>query len=156
MINQIGSCEMGSWLWKLIATTAWVGLFAAAHPAFAEFKVCNQSVGVYNVAVGAERDQRFSTEGWWVMPANSCIIPIKEELDQLKLRYVYVYAETVTGDSVFQGNWEMCVDTKRFKIEKTEAEPWNCWVRGFKAVKFLEVDTNQAKSWTLFVRPGKN
>ena len=23
-------------------------------------------------------------------------------------------------------------------------------------VKFLEVDTNQAKSWTLFVRPGKN
>ena len=65
---------MGSWVWKLAATTAWVGLFAAADPAFAEFKVCNQSVGVYNVAVGAERDQRFSTEGWWVMPANSCIV----------------------------------------------------------------------------------
>ena len=147
---------MDSWVQKLAVTVICGCTFAGAEPAVAEFKICNQSVGVYNVAVGAERDQRFSTEGWWVMPANSCIIPIKGDLDQLKLRYVYVYAQTVTGDSVFQGNWEMCVDTKRFKIEKIEGEPWNCWVRGFEMVKFLEVDTAQAKSWTLFVRAGKN
>jgi uncharacterized membrane protein len=147
---------MGSRGSKLAATTACVVTLVTTHPALAEFKICNQSVGVYNVAIGAERDQRFSTEGWWVMPANSCIIPIKEDLDQLKLRYVYVYAQTVTGDSVFAGNWEMCVDTKRFKIEKAEGEPWNCWVRGFKNARFLEVDTSQSKSWTLFVRPGKN
>jgi uncharacterized membrane protein len=147
---------MDYWVQKLAVTVICGCTFAWATPAVAEFKICNQSVGVYNVAVGAERDQRFSTEGWWVMPANSCIIPIKEDLDQLKLRYVYVYAQTVTGDSVFQGNWDMCVDTKRFKIEKIEGEPWNCWVRGFETVKFLEVDTAQAKSWTLFVRAGKN
>jgi uncharacterized membrane protein len=135
-----------------ICAVAWAG----ARPAFAEFKICNQSVGVYNVAIGAEADQHFNTEGWWVMPANSCIIPIKEDLDELKLRYVYVYARSVAGDSVFEGNWEMCVGTKRFKIEKIAGEPWNCWVRGFEAVKFLEVDTGEAKSWTLFVRPGKN
>ena len=127
-----------------------------ALPAHAEFKVCNQSVGVYNVAVGAEINQHFTTEGWWVIPANSCIIPIKEDLDQLKLRYVYVYAEAVTGESAFQGSWNMCVNSKRFKIDKIGDEPWNCWVRGFMQVKFLEVDTGDSKTWTLYVRPGKN
>ena len=148
--------KMASFVRKLAAAAICGCALAGARPAAAEFKVCNQSVGVYNVAIGAETNQRFSTEGWWVMPANSCIIPIKEDLDQLKLRYVYVYARDVTGDSVFEGNWEMCVGTKRFKIEKIAGEPWNCWVRGFETVKFLEVDTGQAKSWTLFVRPGKN
>ena len=125
---------------------------AAAH---AEFKVCNQTVGLYNVAIGAEVQQKFTTEGWWPLPANSCVIPIKEELDQLKLRYVYVHVESVTGESAFDGNWDMCVDTKRFKIEKIVNEPWNCWVRGFIQKKFLEVDTGDSKSWTVFVRPGK-
>ena len=125
-------------------------------PARAEFRVCNQSVGVYNVAIGAERDGQFATEGWWVMPANTCVVPIKEDLDQLKLRYVYVYTQTVTGLGAVQGNWDMCIDTKRFKIEKITGEPWNCWVRGYEQVKFLEVDTADSKSWTLFVKPGRN
>lgn len=152
----IGECQMGSR--ARILVVAWIcgGALADPRPAVAEFKICNQSVGVYNVAVGAEMDQRFSTEGWWVMPPNSCIIPIKEDLDQLKLRYVYVYAQTVTGDSVFQGNWPMCVDSKRFKVDKIQGEPWNCWVRGLQTVKFLEVDTGQSKSWTLYVHPAKN
>jgi len=126
-----------------------------ASPAHAEFKVCNQSVDVYNLAVGAEIDQQFSTEGWWVLPANSCVIPIKEDLDQLKLRYVYIYARTVTGESAFQGGWDMCVDTKRFKIDKIAGEPWNCWVHGYEQVKFLEVDTGETKSWTVYVQPSK-
>ncbi len=147
---------MRIWARALTAVYGAVGVWVWAPPAHAEFKVCNQSVGVYNVAVGAETNQRFSVEGWWVMPANSCIVPIKEDLDQLKLRYVYVYAETVTGESAFQGSWDMCVNTKRFKIDKIGNDPWNCWVRGYKQVKFFEVDTSQSKSWTLFVKPGKN
>jgi uncharacterized membrane protein len=127
----------------------------AAPAARAEFKVCNQSVDVYNLAIGAEINQQFDTEGWWVMPANTCVVPIKEDLDQLQLRYVYVYARTVTGESAFQGGWDMCVDTKRFKIDRIAGEPWNCWVRGYEQVKFFEVDTGNTKSWTLYVRPPK-
>lgn len=123
-------------------------------PALAEFKICNQTVAVYNVAIGAEKDQKFSTEGWWILPANSCISPIKEDLDVLRVRYIYVYATAVTGESAFIGNSDMCVDTKRFKIEKIPNEPWNCWVRGFEFAKFKEIDTGTAKSWTVFIRDG--
>lgn len=133
---------------------ALVCLIGVSRPARAEFKVCNQTIGLYNVAIGAEIDQRFHTEGWWALPANSCVIPLKEDLDQLKLRYVYVHVESVTGESAVEGNWDMCVDTKRFKIERIAGEPWNCWVRGFVQAKFLEVDTGEAKSWTIFVQPG--
>ena len=139
---------------NLILAMGLAGFFGLTGPARAEFKVCNQTVGLYNVAIGSEIDRRFYTEGWWALPANSCVIPIKEDLDALKLRYVYVHVESVTGESAFDGNWDMCVDSKRFKIERIAGEPWNCWVRGFIQTKFLEVDTGEAKSWTVFVRPG--
>ena len=127
-------------------------MVTASDSARAEFKVCNQSVGLYNIAIGAEIDRKFHTEGWWTVPASGCVTPIKEDLDQLKLKYVYLYATTLNGDSAFDGNWEMCVDTRRFKIEKITDQPWNCWVRGFQQVKFKEIDTGTAKSWTVFLR----
>lgn len=122
--------------------------------AWAAFKVCNQSIALYNIAVGAEINQKFNTEGWWTLPANSCVTPIKEDLTDLKIRYIYLYATTVTGESAFEGEWDMCVDTKRFKIPKIPGESWNCWVRGFQAAKFQEINTGDAKSWTVFVRGG--
>jgi uncharacterized membrane protein len=128
-------------------------LFSPA-PAHAYFRICNQSVAPYNIAIGAEISRKFHTEGWWTLPANSCVTPIKEDLDALKLKYVYVYAMTAAGDGVLDGEWEMCVDTRRFKIEKIPGQPWNCWVRGFQQAKFSEVNTGTAKSWTLFIRGG--
>ncbi|WP_158554885.1 DUF1036 domain-containing protein [Methylovirgula sp. 4M-Z18] len=129
------------------------GTFLGQHgAAYAAFKVCNQSVSLYNVAIGAEINNKFSTEGWWILPANTCITPIHEDLSALKLRYVYIYATTATGESAFEGNWDMCVDTKRFKIEKDQNQPWDCWVRGFEQVKFKEIDTGDSNSWTIFIR----
>ncbi len=129
-------------------------ILALTNPVRAEFKICNQTVAVYNVAIGAEKDHKFSTEGWWILPANGCISPLKEDLDAIRVRYVYVYATTVTGESAFLGNSQMCVDTKRFRIDKIPDQPWNCWVRGFEFVKFKEIDTGSAKSWTVFIRNG--
>ena len=41
---------------KALAVAAFAGTWqAGASPALAEFKVCNQSVEVYNVAIGAEQ-----------------------------------------------------------------------------------------------------
>ena len=123
-----------------------------ADDARAAFKVCNQSVTLYNVAIGAQTGDTFRTEGWWTLPASTCVTSIKEDLDALKLRYVYVYATSATGDSAFEGNWDMCVDTKRFKIEKIQGQPWDCWVRGFVQAKFKEIDTGNTSSWTVFIR----
>ena len=135
-----------------LAAVVWI--WCAGGDAWAAFKVCNQSIALYNVAIGAEIDQKFNTEGWWTLPANSCVTPIKEDLTDLKIKYVYLYATTVTGESAFEGEWDMCVDTKRFKIPKIPGESWNCWVRGFQVAKFREIDTGDAKSWTVFVRGG--
>ena len=135
----------------LALAVSFAGLTGTAE---AGFKVCNQSVALYNVAIGSETNQKFYTEGWWTLPANSCVTPIKDDLDVLKLKYVYVYATTVTGESAFEGDWVMCVDTRRFKIEKIPDQPWNCWVRGFQEAKFKEVDTGLTKSWTVFLRGG--
>lgn len=141
------------WLHRLFATLV-VGFIAThSHTAQAAFKVCNQSVTLYNVAIGAEIAGKFATEGWWLLPANSCVTPIKEDLDELRLRYVYVYAQNAAGDSAFEGDWDMCVDTRRFKIERVQGQPWDCWVRGLVQVKFKEIDTGSSTgSWTIFVQ----
>ena len=137
---------------SLGAISVFFAQFSAAQPAHAELKICNQSIALYNVAIGATKYDKFYTEGWWTLPANSCITPIKEDLSLLKLKYAYVYATTVSGDSAFEGTLPMCIASKRFKIEKVPHEPWNCWVRGFKEVKFREVDTGDSGSWTVFIR----
>jgi uncharacterized membrane protein len=137
---------------NLLAVASLAVASQQGSPAQAAFKVCNQSIALYNVAIGAEINQKFHTEGWWTLPPNSCVTPLKEDLDALKLKYVYIHAITVTGDSAFEGNWDMCVDTRRFKIERVRGQPWNCWVRGFKLAKFKEINTGNAKSWTVFVR----
>jgi uncharacterized membrane protein len=147
LLNLRGTCCAASALAVLVTAVSGAWL-----PANAAFKICNQSAALYNVAIGAEIEQRFHTEGWWTLPSDTCVTPIKEDLDALKLRYVYVYATTVTGDSAFAGDWPMCIDSKRFRIEKIQGQPWNCWVRGFEFARFKEIDTGQAKSWTLFVR----
>lgn len=141
------------WWWQQLCAAILAGIVLAHCPtAQAAFKVCNQSVTLYNVAIGAEIGGKFATEGWWLLPANSCVIPIKEDLDALRLRYVYVYASNATGDSAFEGEWDMCVDTKRFKVERVQGQPWDCWVRGLVQVKFKEIDTGNTSSWTVFIQ----
>ena len=156
--NSVLDASMTRWPMKqshsLTVVFALFGFVGITGSARSEFKVCNQTIGLYNVAIGAEIDRRFHTEGWWALPANSCVIPIKEDLDVLQLRYVYLHVESVTGEGAIDGNWDMCVDSKRFKIERISGEPWNCWVRGFIQTRFLEIDTGEAKTWTVFVRPG--
>ena len=151
-LTSFATCPK-TWFFTLfrVVFSAYFAILLPA-PAKADFKICNQTVAVYNVAIGAEKVQKFSTEGWWILPANSCVTPLKEDLDVLRLRYVYVYATTVAGDAVFTGNSDMCVDAKRFKIDKIPDQPWNCWVRGLQSAKFKEIDTGNAKSWTLFIR----
>lgn len=117
----------------------------AAGAACAEFSVCNQSFDVLNVAIGYEQDGDFQTEGWWSIGANRCVDVLREPL---QVRYIYVYAEDVFGQAVLEGNAGSCVDAKRFLIRGTA----DCWTRGHKEVRFLEVDTLAQARWTLFLK----
>lgn len=120
--------------------------FLSSSPARAQFAVCNQSLDVFNVAIGQEVNGLFQTDGWWTVGANKCATVIREKLSN---RYIYVYVTDVKSQPVLSGISTMCIDRKRFTIKDVN----DCWERGHIPVKFHEVDTQAVERWTLFLQP---
>lgn len=123
---------------------------AMPAPANAEFRVCNQTLNLFNVAIGRPvpndfQGDLFETEGWWTLAANSCTSLIKEPLES---SYFYLYGTDIYGEPAIVGSTDMCVATRQFTITDQK----DCWVRGYQRARFLEVDTKNAPSWTVFIR----
>ena len=127
-------------------------LLLGSTAAHAEFRVCNQTLNLFNIAVGHEQAGAFRIEGWWAVPANSCVSPIKEDLQELRLKYVYVHALSITGEDLLEGEWDMCIKPEKFVYVKQPGVDWNCWVSGYQMARFAEVNTGNAKSWTVMVQ----
>jgi uncharacterized membrane protein len=130
----------GNWL----AALALLLPLAASAPASADFRVCNRTKYLLNIAVGYGAGQEFATEGWWSVTPNSCARPIK---DQLAGRYVYLYATDVDAADVLAGSVSMCISRRKFKIYGIT----DCWRRGLQAVNFEEIDTLSSPDWTVFL-----
>lgn len=123
---------------------------AAAVPARAELKLCNQSFEVLNVAMAApEGAEGFSTRGWWRVAPNQCATLWRE---QLQSRYYYIFATDVFGNEVLAGSIPMCVAPRRFEISGQQ----DCLLRGYLDARFAEIDTEEQASWTVFVTPRPN
>lgn len=121
-------------------------LAGLALPARAEFRVCNQTLNLFNVAIGYPvAGNLFETEGWWTLAANSCTSLIKKPLES---SYFYLYGTDIYGEPAIVGSTDMCVAAKQFTIPDQK----DCWVRGFQQVRFLEVNTKNATRWTVFIR----
>jgi uncharacterized membrane protein len=127
-----------------IALLALVVALSAAPSAWADFRVCNRTKYLLNLAVGYLEGEEFATEGWWSAPPNSCATPIKRPLNG---RFVYLYATDVDAADVLQGTVSMCVGRRKFKI----AGIADCWRRGLEAVNFAEIDTLSGTDWTVFL-----
>jgi uncharacterized membrane protein len=126
-----------------------LGVLGPPHAA-AEFKVCNQTLSLYNVAIGIVKNDGPHTEGWWTVAANDCVSPITDDLTD---RFIYVLAINIYGDDAFRGDKEMCIDRHaHFQIVGAD----DCWLSGKEPAKFKEVDTHSASSWTVFIREGQN
>ena len=110
----------------------------------AQFAVCNQTFDVVNVAIGQYDRNAFETSGWWTIGPNQCANVIDEEL---RARYIYVFAQDVFGKTVLTGATPMCVAPDRFEIRGET----DCLVRGFLEARFHEVDTLRTERWTLFL-----
>ncbi len=121
-----------------------LSLFPGA--AAAEFKVCNQTFDVVNVAIGQYERDTFETSGWWTIGPNQCADVITTTL---RARYVYVFAQDVFGKSVLTGSVPMCVKPDRFEIPGET----DCLIRGYIEARFHEVDTLKSERWTLFLTP---
>lgn len=115
-----------------------------AWPAKAEFKVCNQSFDVLNLAFGQPSEFGFRTEGWWRVAPNQCATLIR---GALPARFLYLFATDVFGKSALPGVVPMCVAPRRFRIEGEN----DCLLRGYIEASFAEIDTGSARDWTVFV-----
>jgi len=120
-------------------------VLALSHlAARADFRVCNKTHALINIAVGTDAGEVFKTEGWWVATPGSCATPIR---GPLKSRYVYLYATDIDGVDLLAGTATMCIDRGKFTAFGVE----NCWRRGLQAVTFAEIDTLDSSDWTTFL-----
>ncbi len=119
-------------------------LVTFSTPARADFRVCNKTHALINIAVGTDAGEAFKTEGWWVATPGSCATPIR---GPLKSRFVYLYATDIDGVDLVTGTATMCIDRGKFVAFGAE----NCWRRGLQAVTFAEIDTLNSSDWTTFL-----
>ncbi len=120
-------------------------MVASPATVWANFQVCNQTLDVVNVSIGAWDTDAWETSGWWTVGPNQCANVIESTLTS---RYIYVYARDVFNASMLAGDISMCVDPGEFRIRGRE----DCLIRGHIAARFEEVDTRRSERWTFFIR----
>lgn len=112
----------------------------------AEFRICNDSFDVLNIALAEPWAGDWRSRGWWRIAPNQCAVPIRETLGA---RQYFVYATDVFGRSAIGGAVAFCVAPRRFAIEGAG----DCLLRGYAEAYFAEVDTGGEADWTLHVAP---
>ena len=115
---------------------------AAAQPARADFRLCNNTGSRVGVALGYKDAEGWTTEGWWNVSARSCETLLR---GALVARYYYIYAVDYDRGGEWSGHAFMCSREKEFTIRGTE----NCLARGYDRTGFFEVDTSEQRSWTV-------
>ena len=126
----------------LAAVPAVLLLAVTAHPALADFRLCNNTGGRVGVALGYKDADGWTTEGWWNISARSCETLLR---GALVARYYYIYAVDYDRGGEWSGHAYMCSREKEFTIRGTE----NCLARGYDRTGFFEVDTSEQRSWTV-------
>lgn len=126
------------------------GPFAAGEAA-ADLKLCNYTPSRVGIAIGYKNTQigQWITEGWWNVLSHSCETLIPGELDG---RFYYVHAVDYDRGGNWSGKNTMCIADKSFTIKGVK----DCEGRAFDAAGFYEVDTGEAKDYTIrLVDPGE-
>lgn len=117
-------------------------LALASSPALADLKLCNATTSRIGVAIGYQDARGWSTEGWWNIRSQHCETLLKGELPS---RYIYVHAIDYDRGGEWAGRSFMCTMERSFLIRDTK----DCEQRGHKRTGFFEVDTGDAKDWTI-------
>ncbi|MBL8883678.1 MAG: DUF1036 domain-containing protein [Hyphomicrobium sp.] len=129
-----------------VRRTAWaLGLalcLPGAHDARADLKLCNSTSSRIGVAVGYQDNTGWATEGWWNIASQTCETLLKGPVPS---RFVYVHAVDYDRGGEWGGKNEMCTADKSFAIRGVQ----DCAKRGYKRTGFFEVDTGEAKEWTI-------
>ncbi len=113
-----------------------------AGAAWADLKLCNSSTSRVGVAIGYQDNTGWATEGWWNIASKTCETLLKGAVPS---RFVYVHAIDYDRGGEWGGKNEMCTAEKSFAIRGVQ----DCVKRGYKRTGFFEVDTGEAKEWTI-------
>ncbi|MGE4371583.1 MAG: DUF1036 domain-containing protein [Xanthobacter sp.] len=123
------------------------GPVAMASTAHAELRLCNRTPSRIGIAIGYKDGESWATEGWWNISAESCETLIRGDLSS---RYYYLYAVDYDQGGEWSGRAYMCTRDKEFTIRGAR----DCLARGFERTGFMEVDTQEQKSWTVQLTTG--
>ncbi|HRD79071.1 MAG TPA: DUF1036 domain-containing protein [Hyphomicrobiaceae bacterium] len=121
---------------------ALVAATVMAWPALADLKLCNASSSRVGVAIGYQDSKGWATEGWWNIAPQTCETLLKGTLSS---RYYYIHAIDYDRGGEWGGGSFMCTAEKVFLIRGVQ----DCSKRGMKRTGFFEVDTGEAKDWTV-------
>jgi uncharacterized membrane protein len=119
-----------------------VAALLIATPASADLKLCNSTPSRVGVAIGYQDKEGWATEGWWNIASQTCETLLKGAVPS---RFIYVHAVDYDRGGEWAGKNEMCTGEKSFTIRGVQ----DCASRGYKATGFFEVDTGDAKEWTV-------
>ncbi len=119
-----------------------VMLLSGVTDARADLKMCNASSSRVGVAIGYQDPKGWATEGWWNIAAQSCETLLKGAVPS---RFIYVYALDYDRGGEWAGTNFMCTQDKSFAIRDVR----DCQRRGYRRTGFFEVDTGDAKDWTI-------
>jgi uncharacterized membrane protein len=125
-----------------VAVTAVALLVLGPAPAFADLKLCNSTSSRIGVSVGYQDPKGWATEGWWTISPQTCETLLKGAVPS---QFIYVHAVDYDRGGEWAGGNEMCTDEKSFVIRGVD----ECSKRGYKRSGFFEVNTGDAKEWTV-------
>lgn len=125
---------------KVVAASLALVLLPAA--AQADLRLCNDTSGRLGIAIGYQDGKGWVTEGWWTIAAQNCETLLKGRLNS---RFYYVHAVDYDRGGEWAGKSQMCTADQAFVIQGNK----DCEARGYSEAGFLEVDTNDAKDWTI-------
>ncbi|HSR80841.1 MAG TPA: DUF1036 domain-containing protein [Hyphomicrobiaceae bacterium] len=126
----------------MLTGAAVIGSLALAPPALADLKLCNTTSSRIGVAIGYQDPTGWTTEGWWNISAQTCETLYKGTLSS---RFYYIHAIDYDRGGEWAGKSYMCTADKTFTIRGVQ----ECGRRGYKSTGFFEVDTQEAKDWTI-------
>jgi uncharacterized membrane protein len=115
---------------------------ACVAPAAAELKLCNTTSNRVGVAIGYKDQKGWATEGWWNIPSQTCETLLNAAVPS---RFIYVFAVDYDRGGEWAGGNFMCTAEKSFAIRGVQ----DCQKRGYKRSGFFEVDTGDARNWTI-------
>ena len=113
-----------------------------AEPAKADFRLCNNTGNRVGIAIGYKENEGWTTEGWWNIASRACETLYKGALSS---RYWYIHAVDYDRGGEWTGKASMCTADAAFTIRGAQ----DCARRGYKSNGFFEVDTLEAKDWTI-------